>query len=207
MKELFEEYGIIKTGHFKLPLGQHSDQYINKDTIYCIPNLFLLVVKKICTNILNNLSYNSYDIITGPAIAGAILAAPIALKLNKIFAYPEKAVESRLAADPNRGVIETNIMKFRRGYDKILKGSRVLIIEDIVTTGNSIEKTIQAVEKCGGKVVRISVIWDRRQDTLRRLWRMDDIPLISLINYPVCSYWPDECPNCQAGEPLQDPKE
>ena len=160
----------------------------------------MLVVKKICPNILNNLSYNSYDIITGPAIAGAILAAPIALKLNKIFVYPEKAVESRLAADPNGGVVETKVMKFQRGYDKRLKGSRVLIIEDIITTGGSVEKTITAVKKCGGKVVGISVIWNRG-----RIY-FDGLLNLSLINEFVPSYWPDRCPNCQAGEPLQDPK-
>lgn len=206
MKELFEEYGVIKTGHFKLTSGKHSGQYINKDAIYCIPNLFSLVVKKIYTGILNNFNYNSYDIITGPAIAGAVLAAPIALKLNKTFVYPEKAIESRLAADPNGGVIETKVMKFRRGYNKKLKGSRVLIVEDIITTGNSVERTIKAVKKYGGKVVGISAIWNREG------WLPEQNPdralLLSLIDEDVPSYWPDDCPYCQEGRvPLQNPKE
>ena len=201
MKKLFEKYNIIKTGHFKLTSGKHSGQYINKDAIYCIPELFSLIVNKIYTNIWNTANYDDYDVITGPALAGAILAAPVALKLGKIFVYPEKAIESKLADNPNDGVIETNIMKFRRGYDKRLKGYRIWLIEDIITTGGSIEKTIEAVELCGGKVVGISVIWNRGK------WHKN-IPILSLINDPVRSYQPNECPYCREGRmPLQNPKE
>lgn len=186
LKELFEKYGVIKIGHFKLTSGKHSNQYINKDAIYCIPDLYYLVTRKMHSNILNNVPYDSYDVITGPAIAGSILAAPIALKSNKIFVYPEKIDEKML---------------FRRGYDKILKDKRVWIIEDIITTGRSIEKTIDAVEKCRGHVVGISAIWNRGQ------YKIAGIPFLSLINEAVISYWPDECPNCKAGDSLQNPKD
>ena len=196
MKKLFEKYNVIKTGHLKLTSGKHSGQYINKDAIYSNPMLFNRVVMKMvrCLD-----SYiNTFDVITGPAIAGAILAASISLQLfDKIFVYPEKVEDDPLAGNPDKWAK----MDFRRGYDKILKDKRVWIVEDIITTGGSVEKTILAVEKCGGEVAGISAIWNRG------IWRWRDSPL-SLINEFVPSYWPDECPYCREGRvSLTDPKE
>ena len=203
MRNLLEKCNVIKTGHFLLTSGLHSGQYINKDAIYSNPILFSLVVGKIYTSILNNYHHNSYEVVTGPAIAGAVLAAPIALKLNKIFVYPEKYMESSLANDPNNGVIDNPIMKFHRGYDKIITGKRVLIVEDIITTGGSVERTMDAIRKCGGVVAGIIAIWNREG------WgRFNESKIISLINENVLSYIPSVCPLCREGKlPLQNPKE
>lgn len=198
----FEYYRIILNGHFLLTSGRHSDEYVNKDAIYCIPELFPFIISKIYTTILNNFHSDDFDVITGPAIAGAILAAPVALKLNKIFVYPEKAVHSELTKDPNDGVVDAKNMNFNRGYDKILKGKRIIIVEDIITTGGSVKQTIEAIEKCGGKCVSIIAIWNREK------WQpRDDIKIISLINKVIPSYFPNDCPYCQNGIPLQNPKE
>lgn len=188
MKELFEKYGVIKTGHFKLTSGKHSSQYINKDAIYCNPFLFLKVMETMYEKL--KAYEDTFDVITGLAIAGAVLAAPVALVMHKIFVYPEKINEK---------------MIFRRGYNKILKHKRVWIVEDIITTGSSIEKTIMEIRNCEGKVVGISAIWNRGA------WQPSNlagIPFLSLISESVSSYWPDECPYCREGRmPLQNPKE
>lgn len=198
----FEYYNIVKSGHFLLTSGRHSNEYVNKDAIYCIPELFLFIISKIYTTILNNFHTDDFDVITGPAIAGAILAAPVALKLNKIFVYPEKAIHSEFAEDPNNGVVDTKIMNFNRGYDKILKGKRIIIVEDIITTGGSIQMTADAIHLCDGKVVGIVAIWNREE------WKApNEIKLISLINKTISSYFPNDCPYCQNGIPLQNPKE
>lgn len=185
MKELFEKYGVIKTGHFKLTSGKHSAQYINKDAIYSNPFLFLKVMETMYEKL--KAYEDMFDVVTGPAIAGAILAAPIALVTHKIFVYPEKV---------------DGEMVFRRGYDKILKHKRVWIIEDIITTGHSIEKTIMAIRDCRGSIAGMSAIWNRG-----RYQPDEGILLLSLINDSVTSYWPNDCPQCRAGEVLQDPKE
>ena len=194
MKELFEKYGVIKKGHFKLTSGKHSAQYINKDTIYSNPLLFLKVMEMMHEKIKKY--EDIFNVVTGPAIAGAILAVPIALVMHKIFVYPEKVADNPLAGNPSKGTK----MVFRRGYDKVLKHKKVWVVEDIITTGNSVEKTIMAIRDCGGAVVGVSAIWNRG------LWHIN-IPVLSLIEETVPSYWPEECPNCKAGEPLQDPKE
>lgn len=139
---------------------------------------------------------NAFDIITGPAIAGAILAAPISLLFyDRISIYPEQII----FVYPEK--IDGK-MVFRRSYDKILKNKRVWIVEDIITTGGSVEKTMMAIEKCGGKIAGISAIWNRGT------WQENSIPVLSLINEIVPSYWPDECPYCREGRvSLTDPKE
>jgi len=185
MKKLLEESGIIKTGHFKLTSGRHSNQYINKDAIYSNPKLFGIITLKMGDKIYP--FKDLFDVVTGPAIAGAVLAAPISLEFtNKIFVYPEKINDE---------------MVFRRGYGRILKDKKVWIVEDIITTGGSIKKTISAIEKCGGKVVGISAIWDRGKGYI------DGYTILSLINEFVPSYAPEECPDCKKGKPLQNPKE
>jgi orotate phosphoribosyltransferase len=188
--EMLNKHNIIKSGHFILTSGRHSDAYINKDSIYCNPNLFELLILEMSL-IVKNLFY--CDIITGPAIAGAVLAAPIANSLSKIFVYPEKTDEI--------------IMDFRRGYDKILGNrigiarNQVVIVEDIITTGSSIEKTIEAIERYGARVSGIAAIWNRTG------WKTDKCSTISLIDEPVESWDPDSCPLCVEGIPLENPKE
>lgn len=185
MKDLLKQYGIIKIGHFQLTSGKHSDQYINKDAIYSNPILFDKIANRMQKDIIPYV--DRFDVITGPAIAGAILAAPISLSLNKIFIYPEK--------------IDGNMI-FRRGYDKILRNKRVWVIEDIVTTGGSVEKTIATIVKCKGEVVGVSAIWNRGSWSVKT-----NIPFLSLINELVPSYYPNKCPACKAKKPLQNPKE
>lgn len=184
-EKLLIGYKVIKKGHFFLTTGLHSDTYIQKDAIFCNPYLFNEIVNEIA-----KLSISlEYDIITGPAIAGAITAAPLSIILNKIFIYPEKINDH---------------MIFRRGYDKIINNRKVVIIEDIITTGGSVNKTIDSIYKCGGTVSGIICIWNRTN------WVPDNkkIHLISMININIKSWDPkkNECPLCAKNIILTDPK-
>jgi orotate phosphoribosyltransferase len=192
--KLLDKKNVIKNGHFKLTSGRHSDTYINKDSIFCIPELFELIILEMSLNIRNSFQF---DIITGPAIAGAVLAAPIANSLGTIFIYPEKI--DLYAFDYE---IEDTVMEFRRGYDKVLENNvKVVIVEDIITTGKSINMTIEAIEKHGAQVSGIVAIWNRTG------WKTDKCSTISLIDKPVESWEPESCPLCVEGIPLQNPKE
>ena len=132
---------------------------------------------------------------TGPAIAGAVLAAPLSINMRKTFIYPEKVITNYPT--------NTEIMEFRRGYDKVLDGKRVFIIEDIITTGGSVEKTNKAILDNGGIVVGVISIWNRSG------WKLDNCENLTLINRPVESWNPEECPMCNDINnqiPLRDPK-
>ncbi len=137
-----------------------------------------------------------FDVVTGPAIAGAILAAPLALQGKKIFVYPEKI----MSGPYYREIIE---MEFGRGYAKVLEGKRVLVVEDIITTGKSVVKTMEAIYKCNGTPIRVIAIWNRTG------WTNDFCEVESLINERVESWDQDKhgnCPDCHAGIPLMAPK-
>lgn len=186
LRELLKEEKVIKEGHFFLTSGRHSDLYINKDSIFCIPELFRIIVYETKKSIEEYL--NKIDIITGPAIAGSILAGVLSLGIfgcNKIFVYPEK---------------HEGTMIFRRGYDKIVKGKNVWITEDIITTGRSVENTIDAVTFNGGNVIGVSCIWNKGN------YLPSTGVLISLIYEEVKSYLPVDCPQCKERIKLQDPK-
>jgi len=180
--------GIVLKGHFKLSSGLHSDTYINKDAIYRTPDLFRLV-----NYTLTEMTAEfKYDIVTGPAIAGAILAAPISMLTGKTFIYPEKIPTEN----------DKTIMKFRRGYDKVIYDKDVVIIEDIITTGNSVKQTMDAVLENGGRVSGIVCIWNREG------WEPNvGIEIVSIINTKVVSWNEEDCPQCKSKIPVTNPKE
>ena len=200
---------VILEGHFKLRSGKHSNLYVNKDAIYCNPVLF----PKVMTQLLDLIQekFDDFDIITGPAIAGAVLAAPLSLVLHKTFVYPEKVliikdeVEETWHSGVNRTKGYSFIMDFKRGYDKIIKDKKILLIEDVVTTGDSLLQTKNAVEKYGGIVVGSVVIWNRTGDD-----NILNMKMHSLIKEKVESWEMRDCPWCMDNKedkiPLTDPK-
>lgn len=188
MTELFEELknsGIILSGHFRLRSGKHSDLYINKDLILTKPALFrnvLIEFQYKISNLIHCISNSQLEnlVITGPAVAGAIFSAPLSYMSRIPLVYPEKVEVS--------GV---DTMLFRRGFDSFLSGKSVILIEDIVTTGDSILQTIDAVEKCKGIILRTFSLWDRGS------YLSDIISYDSLINRAVPSWFPAGCPLCK----------
>ena len=172
---------VIKRGHFLLTSGRHSDVYINKDAIFCNPDLFNDVINIMYMKV----HQLDFDVVTGPAIAGAVLAAPLARNLGKIFVYPEKIINGP-ACPISEG------MQFRRGYDKVLKDKKVILIEDIITTGGSVLKTIDAIHECGGTVEKVIAIWNRSK------WTTEHCEVDSIIKETVESWEADDCPMCEA---------
>ena len=181
-----ENEKIVKTGHFRLTSGRHSDTYIQKDMILHYPN------------ITNNICYAMYKkmvtisdvarpIITAPIMGAVSIASMIARQANLPFVYPEK--------------IDTHL-EFRRGFDKFIHGRNVIIIEDIITTGGSVLKLIDAVEECNGHVQAVVCIWNRQGFKPK-----DEIRFLPVIDQRVLSYKDkDDCPYCIKGMPLTDPK-
>jgi len=193
MLDRFKEEGIIREGHFLLTSGRHSNLYIDKDRIFR-SNLYQSIVCDLATLAYKHFDISQIDVITGPAVAGAVLAAPVCLEIQRraamdkpiYFVYPEK-IDGK--------------MVFRRGYDEFLWGRNVLIVEDIVTTGKSIMQTVAAIYACGGTVEGTISVWNRTG------WQYFYFSVISLINELVESWAPENCLLCQEKRiPLTDPK-
>lgn len=198
LREELSNHEIIKEGHFRLTSGRHSNLYINKDGIYSVPFLFKLVVDEICTVV--SMDYIEFDVVTGPAIAGAVLAAPISMNFGKVFVYPEKVTKTVVSPKSRNAFEVPDGMAFKRGYNKKLRNKRVLLIEDIITTGASIQQTLEAIKSCGGIPVRIAAIWNRSN------WKTNECRLDSLVNEAVMSWEKKDCPQCLEKVPLTDPK-
>lgn len=200
----FTRAGVIKEGHFLLSSGLHSSQYINKDMILVDPHLRRMVVNVFADYLRNITIETGYCIFTGPAVAGSMFANLVADALKAFFVYCEKQ--------------SNGTMKFSRGFDKVLKGNDVVIIEDIITTGSSVIKTINAVKECGGIPKVVVCIWNRGtwegeyqceyHGSLGRVGDKDtteQINIGSIITKKIASYFPVDCPMCDESNP-SDPK-
>ncbi len=179
----FKEHGIGKEGHWRLTSGNHSDYYFNKDKILLYPKLFL----RVCCDLYNVVKHYDIDIVTSPAVAGVPFGSVIAQQMGLPFVYPEK----------NDGK-----MVYRKVFQDFIKNRRVLIIEDIVTTGSSIGKTAQAVIDCGGVIHSAVCILNRNKE----MPIISNVPYsTSLVNIEVKSYDCNDCELCNYSE-VKNPK-
>lgn len=192
---LLAKASVIKYGHFIATSKKHLDTYVTKDAIIRDPTACSIICSELVRIIKMKIAnYKETDFITGPAIAGAIFSGIVANSLDKGFVYPEK----KFVVQPEGHTAEE--MVFSRGHDLALKKKSVIIIEDIVTTGGSINKTISAVEKNGGIVIGVVVIWNRSDFSLGHL------PVHSIIDKKLNSWLEEDCPMCKNNMPITDPK-
>ncbi len=191
IRELLKHSGAVVSGHFRLSSGRHGTTYINK-------NLAMLVAADlfvIASEIADRFSAKNIQAVVGPATGGIGLAAVTAVALiqrgtrsNVMWGYAEKS-----EADPD-------VFVFGRGFAEHLKGRRILVVEDILTTGASARKVVDAARTIGGNVVGFSAIVNRGGVTSKDLGHPGTFsPLLSLT---LPTFEPSECPECLAGTPL-----
>ncbi|MGC9098047.1 MAG: orotate phosphoribosyltransferase [Dictyoglomus sp.] len=179
--EIFKEKGAFLEGHFLLSSGLHSPNYLQCALILQYPDLSEKIAKEIAEKIPKDLQI---DVVVGPALGGIIVAYELAraLKVRGIFAEREEGK-----------------MKLRRGFT-INPGEKVLICEDVVTTGGSALEVAELVKEYGGEVVAFACIVDRSGGK-----KIFDEPLYSLIQLKLDTYKPEECPLCKEEIPLVKP--
>lgn len=187
MKTIYEilvEQGCIKQGHFLLKSGKHSGTYCDMKFLSLNPKAMSEVCKILSNSIANEFNLEEIDVVVGPAVGAIIPAYQVALHLDKQNNFAEKGEAC---------------LYFRN--DSNIIGKNVLIVEDVATTGGTIQQTIDAVTLCGGNVVVVAVMVDRSGG------KADfGLPLVSGIelNFPL--YEADNCDICNEGEiPLYKP--
>jgi len=185
--ELLQKCGALLSGHFKLSSGLHSGRYLQCALVLQYPDLAERLCRQLATNFESRQS--KIDAVVSPAIGGIIVGQEVARALGCRALFCER---------------EGGKMKLRRGF-KIGKGERVLIVEDVVTTGGSVKEIVEIVNGMGGEVKGIGAIVDRRQpsrsDELARL----GLPIESLLRINIETYSPEDCPICKQGTPLEKP--
>jgi len=195
--ESLKNNNIIESKHCVLRSEKHSNTYIRKIKITTIPYLYSLVMEKLTAAIFDKFKLNEYDIITGPAVAGICFAAPIALALGKPFIFPEKEFYN-VQIDKHHNYEKFNIT-FRKEFHNILKYKRVIIIEDIITTGGSVVKTANSVFKLGGSTIAVFCIWNRnptKEFIKYGICNTLNFPIYSLISKKIDDWTKEECPIC-----------
>jgi len=176
--DILKEAGALLEGHFLLTSGKHTERYIQCAKILEHPDKAEKVLKVVADKIKDV----DFDIIVGPAIGGIIVAYELARQVGKTALFTER---------------ENGIMTLRRGF-VIKKGQKVLISEDVVTTGKSSLETAEAVKIFGAEVVGIACIVDRGTCSI-------DYPIYSAIKLPVEIWDTEECPLCKKGIPCVKP--
>jgi orotate phosphoribosyltransferase len=182
VERVFRDSGALREGHFILASGRHSALYLEKFQVLQHP----AETERLCAAIASWARSLGIDTVAGPTTGGIILAHEVARQLAVRAIYAE-----RREGAPGR--------EFRRGF-ALTPGERVLVVDDIMTTGGSVQETIDAVRSAGGTVAGASVLVDRSGGAARL-----DIPLHSLWRLDIPAYTPAECPLCGKGIPATHP--
>ncbi len=165
-------------GHFRLASGRHSGTYIEKFRIMEDP----AATVALCGMIADHYRGAGITLVVGPAMGGVILAYETARQLGIHSIYAEK--------DGQGGLM------FDRGF-KIAPSESVLVIDDVLTTGGSVRKTLELVEANGGKVAGVGFLIDRTNGAVDF-----GVPFYASHSMSVVSYPADDCPLCREGLPL-----
>ena len=178
VEDLLIETSAIMEGHFLLTSGLHSPRYVEKFNVLQKP----VYTEKLCKAMAEKFKDANIQTVVGPVTGGILLAHETGKALGTRAIFTER---------------ENGKMTFRRGF-KLHEGERVLIVEDIVTTGGSIREVIDVVKENGGIPVAVSMLVDRSGGKAT----FGDVPATALLHMDVQTYKPEECPLCKAGVPM-----
>lgn len=178
---MYEEAGALLNGHFILSSGRHSERYLQSALVLMkIDNATALAGELIA-----KVNPNDFDMVVAPAIGGLVIGQEVARLLKKPFIFTER---------------KEGEMQMRRGFT-IPTGARLLVVEDVITTGGSVRECMAVVREMGGKPTQVLAVVDRAPTMEGRF----DVPHATAISLEVETYAPDSCPMCAAGTPAIKP--
>ena len=182
VERVFRESGALREGHFILASGRHASLYLEKFQVLQYPS----ETERLCSAIAMWAGALGVETVAGPTTGGIILSHEVARQLGARAIYAER----REGASGR---------EFRRGF-ALAPGERVLVVDDIMTTGGSLQETIDAVRAAGGTVAGAAVLVDRSGGAARL-----DVPVEALWRLDIPSYSATECPLCAKGVPAVHP--
>ena len=180
IKEILEETGAVLSGHFLLSSGKHSGGYVQCAKVLRFPDKAEVILKPVA----EKLKEMQIDKIVGPAMGGILVAYELGRQLGIEAIFTERT---------------DGAMSLRRGLE-LKKGDRVVISEDVLTTGKSTLETRKVLEAYGAEVVAVASIIDRRGESM-----LEDLPVISAVSYQFSTYEKEDCPLCKSGMEVVKP--
>lgn len=183
--DLFQQTGAYHKGHFRLTSGLHSPEYLQSAIVLSWPQHAETLGRELASRILALLPQKDVALVISPALGGLIIGHEVARALGVPFFFTERDADRK--------------MSLRRGFT-LKPGDRVVVVEDVITTGGSTKEVIDIVRAAGAIPVAAGSIIDRSGGAVDL-----GIPRAALETLNVVAYQPDECPMCKAGQPLVKP--
>ena len=177
--QIFKDSGALLQGHFKLTSGLHSDTYFEKFQVLQHPRY----VEQLCTEMARRFKGDDIQLVLGPTTGGVILAYEVGKQLGTRGIFAEKGDGGRV---------------LKRGF-KINPGQRVLVVDDVLTTGGSVTDTIDVMRRSGGVLAGVALLVDRTGGETDFGVRTE-----ALLSLKVDKFESAECPLCRAGVPLTE---
>jgi orotate phosphoribosyltransferase len=179
-----EAIGALKRGHFLLASGRHSAQYVEKFDLLRQPR----ATESACRSMIEQLGdLAQVDLVVGPTTGGILMAFEIGRQLGLPAAYAERARDGASERAFERGTV-------------IEPGTRVLVVDDILTTGGSVRETLAALKATGADIKAIGLLVDRSGGSVTF-----GVPMVSLAALDIETFVPDDCPLCSDGVPMTKP--
>ena len=178
--KIFGRCDAFHKGHFKLSSGLHSEYYLQCALVLADPK----IAAKLCRELADKFKRKKIDVIIGPAIGGITAAYEVARSLGTRGIFSER---------------EEGKMTLRRGF-KLERGEKVLVIEDVTTTGGSAQEVVELAKSLGAKIVGVGAIIDRSGGKAKF-----SVPFRSLAKLNIKTFQPQDCPLCKAGKPIAKP--
>lgn len=178
--QALSDTNAIRTGHFQLTSGRHSDTYIQCARVLEHPSLTMELARTAVSRIPAGVDI---DLVVSPAVGGLVIGFAVAAALDKRFIFTER---------------QNGAMTLRRAFE-IEPGARVLVVEDVVTTGGSVAEVIEVVSTAGATVVGVVSLIDRGGE------RKFAGPYWPLLTLTAASWEPDECALCDQGVDIYSP--
>ncbi len=172
--DIYKKTGALLTGHFLLSSGLHSEQYLQSALVLQQPD----IATRLCTALAEQFKSSHIEVVIAPALGGVFVSHETARALGVRAIFAERV---------------NGELTLRRGFT-IKAGERVLVVEDVITTGKSTRETIEVVKRAGGVVIAAASLVDRSGGKADL-----GVPYKSLATLNVPAYSPEACPLCKSG--------
>lgn len=182
VKQLLIDTKAILEGHFLLTSGLHSPMYVEKFNVLQHPKY----TERLCQELAERFKAQNVELVIGPMTGGILLAHEVGKALGTRAIFTER---------------EKGVMTLRRGF-RIEPGTRVLIVEDIVTTGGSVREVVDVVKASQGEIVGVGLLVNRSGD--KADFGIPNDKVQALLNLTVPTYQPEECPLCKDHVPMTE---
>lgn len=171
--EILKECNALLEGHFLLSSGKHSNRYVQCAKVLRYPDQSA----KVLSLVVDKIKDLDIDLVVGPAMGGVVVSYELGRQLGKEAVFTER---------------KDNVMELRRGFE-VKPGAKIIIAEDVVTTGKSTKETKKVLEDLGGEVIGVACIANRTKEDI-------GMPIYSAIDLDIQVYESDACPLCEEGK-------